>query len=432
MKNEFELFGLKYRKTSEPIKSGGNGFVIFISCKSSEKKYAVKFFNAKKFEPKENDSDIKKEDRKKKLQERFQRFKQEIKFAKKNKIEGIIPVIDYECPEHIDYSDDAYYIMPKAELIDFQNYSILKILKTVFQLAQTLKVIHEKGYAHRDIKPENILLYNGKPCFCDFGLIWEESNERLTVVDERVGPSKIMPPELEHVDPNIYVDYKYSDIYLLAKVLWIYLTGNNDGFKGQYIRSEEKIYLPFLKQKKVMCFEPIHTLLEDATKDCWNERININKFIDLLSSEIAILEDRFSGDISKLNYLTKVKKMYYCGNVSSKRFFYYQEICNYILSIFNDTKLKIYQNSSFILLNPLNINVYKNEIIMNCKLSNETLEIHMNPMFIEIDSNFKTLLVMNEYQFTYKQYEELNVLKVNFGNGNIFYLSENHKIEFIN
>ena len=108
-----------------------------------------------------------------------------------------------------------------------------KILE-MLQLARIIQSIHERDKAHRDIKPENILVLNGKLVLSDFGLCWGIGEERLTGLNERVGPYKIMPPELERVQTDLDLDFKPSDVYLFSKVIWMTLKGDNIGFRGQY------------------------------------------------------------------------------------------------------------------------------------------------------------------------------------------------------
>lgn len=40
-----------------------------------------------------------------------------------------------------------------------------------------------------------------------------------------------MPPELENVQTDLDLDFRPSDVYLFAKVLWMTLKGDNIGFE---------------------------------------------------------------------------------------------------------------------------------------------------------------------------------------------------------
>lgn len=134
--------------------------------------------------------------------------------------------------------------MPKAKPYKLnRKRNIYSKILEMLQLARIIQSIHERDKAHRDIKPENILVLNGKLVLSDFGLCWGIGEERLTGLNERVGPYKIMPPELERVQTDLDLDFKPSDVYLFSKVLWMTLKGDNIGFRGQYQRGEVQIYL---------------------------------------------------------------------------------------------------------------------------------------------------------------------------------------------
>lgn len=136
----------------------------------------------------------------------------------------------------------------------------------MLQLARIIKCIHERNRAHRDIKPENRLVLDDRLVLSDFGLYWGIEEERLTELDERIGPYKIMPPELENVQTDLNLDFRPSDVYLFAKVLWMTLKGDNIGFRGQYQRGDSQIFLNKVKFGNVITLEPIHRLMQDYIK----------------------------------------------------------------------------------------------------------------------------------------------------------------------
>lgn len=429
MKDDFCIEGVHYSKNDDAVENGGNGRVVFISSKKSDKTYAVKFFNKKRFAPKRLDK-LTKEEKKGIFQERYKRFQKEVKFVTENPMDGIIPIVKSNIPDNPTSKMKLYYIMPKASKIDFNNNSIVENLKIILSLAKTLKKIHNLGYAHRDIKPENILLYKDKPCFCDFGLLWyKEDDERITTNREKVGPYKIIPPELECVDIYSDIDYRYSDVYLLAKVLWIYLKGDKNGFIGEYTRSKETIYLPFYEDGCVPCFEHIHTLLENTTKNSWRERENIDYFIKNVEDQISIMEDKYCGNISKLNYMTDCKKMYYSDSVCSKKYSQIDEIYEYVLKIRRNTKIIIHSEGDSCELSPVEFKRDSKEMIIVCKYNDINIEIHIIPVYLEIDNNCNSYLYIGMYNGG--AYTMFNPSHIDINNENIFYLSNESMIELI-
>ena len=225
--------GAKYtfRIASEKsLGEGGNGEVYKVFCDEIAFPVVAKFFKGNS----------------RSKERRYERFKREVSvLAKLSDIDGLIEILDYNLPDEVPQEPfGAWYLMPKATkfTVNSKKYLADK-LEDMLQLAKILKDLHSKNYAHRDIKPENILYYNGKIILADFGLVWLDSGDRLTAFDEKVGPYKILPPELEHVDPGTNMLYMPSDVYLFAKLLWMTLKNDNIGFRGQNNRQNSQIYI---------------------------------------------------------------------------------------------------------------------------------------------------------------------------------------------
>lgn len=266
-----------FTRTDRYLNRGGNGAVYDVNIEGLSEPVVAKFFN---YSGPDKDK-------------RYERFKREISFLCDFKdTDGVIDIIDKNCPKELSSEqDEAWYLMPKAKEYKVRFCKPLEQkLDDMISLARILENLHSKEYAHRDIKPENILLLEGKVILADFGLAWNPNMERLTVLDERVGPYRILPPELEHINDSTNVDYRYSDVYLFAKVLWMTLKMDNNGFRGQYDRGDNQIYLS-KSDYSVCTLEPIHKLLEASTHDDISKRITINDCIKLLEYQKQIVID---------------------------------------------------------------------------------------------------------------------------------------------
>lgn len=265
------------------IGSGGNGCVYEINTleEENDKTYAVKFF---KYDEKEDQVWVNK---------RYKRFCEEIDFLENEgkQIAGILPILDKHIPNEWPSEDEAWFMMPRAYNYEFwRKWSLLAIIQDMLAVAETIKDLHKRGIAHRDIKPANLLVYEGRLCLCDYGLVWRKPDERITAMNERIGPKQIMPQELEHVNIEKNIDFSCSDVYLFAKTLWIFISKNGNGFKGPYDRGREMVYLD-KSDYRAVSLEPIHQLLEGATKDLMFQRINIYDCIKLLKDQIHILSN---------------------------------------------------------------------------------------------------------------------------------------------
>lgn len=243
-------------------------------------------------------------------QQRIERFRREIKVLidlTNEGIEGIMPVIDYKCPEEIKKDDEIWYVMERAVPFSIRKQkemrkTFLCVLSDMLLLAKTISVLHQRGIAHRDIKPDNILIRDNRFVLTDFGLVWTINGDRLTQRNERLGPYKIMPPELENYDGETDIQYMPTDVYLFAKVLWMMIKNDDNGFRGEYNRGDEQIYLDRKKmQLSVQTIEPIHKLLEKATKSNMNERITIDQCIVYIEEQIQIITGDMSEDLIKNN-----------------------------------------------------------------------------------------------------------------------------------
>lgn len=303
---------VRFRKISL-LGSGGNGEVLRIELLRGKEllekewpdvdlsKLVVKFFSR---DVKKNTDETNK---------RYERFRREVKIQRKSckKFSGVVSILEYHCPEeYLGREYEAWYIMPEAKVFKVsKDISLKQKLEQMLELANVINNLHKEGIMHRDIKPDNIFFYRNQICLGDFGLVWTADMEPLTIYNEHIGPIKILPPELEHREERRDCDYKYSDVYLFAKVLWMYIKRDRYGFRGEYMRGMSQVYLD--KQKfGVSTLEPIHELLEMATRHKWQERLPIEKCSDQIRKQINVCEGSIQ-DLILNQYIYQEELLYF-------------------------------------------------------------------------------------------------------------------------
>ncbi len=90
-----------------------------------------------------------------------------------------------------------YLVLEFIEGKNLLKASIDDPLKLMMYVAEALHAVHEEGLFHRDVKPANILLSEtGRPVLVDFGIAFDEDEERLTKTGALVGTPLYSAPEL--------------------------------------------------------------------------------------------------------------------------------------------------------------------------------------------------------------------------------------------
>lgn len=381
--------GNKYSFTKNDPKKhlgkGGNGAVYDVTTKESIDYPVV----AKFFEQLEKDKE-----------ERYTRFRREIlELIELGEIDGIIPIIDYHCPESIPTSpDEAWYLMPKAEEYKVNTHKdlIQKIIDMI-SLAKIIENLHKNKRAHRDIKPENVLIYNKKIVLADLGLIWKEGDERLTEKYEHIGPFKIIPPELESGSAYKDIDFCPADVYLFSKVVWMVIKEDKWGFRGQYNRGDSKIYLEkeALSSRfklDIATLEPIHQLIEKATYDDYRNRIDISGCINLLNEQLSILngDKDLNGRIDQLLFDENSKHIMH-SFIPSKNIYDDKELITKLLSAIYDYALIYIENprGNLELIHVLDIEFVDNCFIFICNDIRKNL-IHYKTDIKELENNISS------------------------------------------
>jgi hypothetical protein len=94
--------------------------------------------------------------------------------------------------------------------------------RLALQVAEALRVAHERGIVHRDVKPQNVLIDEaGCAKVADFGIALAASTSTTSGTNQVFGTASYMSPEQamgERVGPE-------SDLYSLGVVLYEMLTG---------------------------------------------------------------------------------------------------------------------------------------------------------------------------------------------------------------
>lgn len=305
----------------EDIGGGGNGTVFSVKVLPSEKGSSKKQLPEKQLPEKqlpEGESFVikilktrfrTKEERIK----RVKRFEREIRTVCdiQDEIGRIIPI--YDASTFLDEKGKfTWYVMPRASAYNCQKIcSTEEKLKDMREIGECIAQLHKRDIVHRDIKPQNLLSYNGRICLADFGLVrhMEENEEHLTDIHEFMGPAAIRPPEMRNIVNPDAVDYQKSDVYLFAKTVWIVLTGLKEGFYEEYKRSNKRIYLD-KKKLRVETAEPLHEMMESATRHDWWERIDIEACLRHIDDQLGIITKRVSDDdIGKWKYLETIKEI---------------------------------------------------------------------------------------------------------------------------
>lgn len=221
-------------------------------------------------------------------QEKEARFQEEIVVMTgvASKIEGVMPILDYS-REHF------WYTMPIAtKVMDapfVKNGNVVEIVQAFLPLLTTLQQLHEKDISHRDIKPANIYLLNNRLTFGDFGLVDYPYGADLTQSDRPLGAIFTRAPEMLRNPKG--ANGKPTDIYSMAKTLWMLLTKDDKGFDGQYNERDDAHRLNGFEHLKNEHLLEIEQLLTQATHSNPTERPTAKEFQEQLKEWLVIYND---------------------------------------------------------------------------------------------------------------------------------------------
>ena len=199
------IFGRRYR-IQRFLGAGAMGYVCSAVDESIDETIALKVLSV----PIQDDP------------ESFERFKMELKLARKIRHRNVVQSFDlgfaegypFISMEYIDADNLLKHLNCKAT---FDEVAALTIMR---QVIRGLRAAHDLGIVHRDIKPENILLNKDRMAFItDFGIATTQAAMRKK---ELAGTPDYMAPEqlrMEEVGPP-------SDLYACGVLSFRMLTGS--------------------------------------------------------------------------------------------------------------------------------------------------------------------------------------------------------------
>ncbi len=200
------------------IGKGGQAMVFEATCAGDECVRAIKL--------------IKTTDEKKRT-----RFVQEVRKhleLSQKQAPNIIPILDHNLNLFEKGDMQGYIVMPKAETTLEEQIPLLKgrtelCLEVLEGIISGIREAHSIGVIHRDLKPSNVLFLDKSlrnPLVTDFGICFIKDmldEERVTSINETVGPRYFMAPEQETGKSENITEA--ADIYSLGKLLHYILTG---------------------------------------------------------------------------------------------------------------------------------------------------------------------------------------------------------------
>jgi HAMP domain-containing protein/predicted Ser/Thr protein kinase len=159
--------------------------------------------------------------------EELERFKREIRLARKITHRNVLRTYDYGEAEGVYFiSMECVRGYTLAELLEeapARRMAPRVVMGIARQICRGLQAAHEQGIIHRDIKPQNVLIdHKGEVKLMDFGIArMAETKEGMTQAGLIVGTPHYMSPEQvqgKKLDPR-------SDVYSMGVLIYEMLAG---------------------------------------------------------------------------------------------------------------------------------------------------------------------------------------------------------------
>ncbi|KPG96021.1 hypothetical protein AEQ67_19030 [Pseudomonas sp. RIT-PI-q] len=256
--------------------------------------------------------------------ESYKRFCREIEILQKlEHTAGIVPLLDSFIPPDPQL-ERPWYVMPLAKpyLDDIARKRPYEIASDFESLASTLQGLHVIDISHRDIKPANFLIYEGRVCLSDFGLVKFPEAEGITPPRRDVGAKYTMAPEMRRFAKDS--DGKPADIYSLAKSLWMTLTGEIFGFEGQYDPKSKVVGLSNYLSSYYLT--PLDDLLIRCTDHHPGNRPSADHFLGALQEWVRINNDSDGRNFNEWREVSE--KIFPLGQPSMAQWLDKRQICN--------------------------------------------------------------------------------------------------------
>jgi serine/threonine-protein kinase len=159
--------------------------------------------------------------------EDLERFKREIRLARKITHRNVLRTYDYGEAESVYFISmefvRGYTLSELSDEVENKQMAPRVAVGVARQICRGLQAAHEQGIIHRDIKPQNVLIdHKGEVKLMDFGIArMAEAPEAMTQAGLIVGTPHYMSPEQvqgKQLDPR-------SDVYSMGVLIYEMLVG---------------------------------------------------------------------------------------------------------------------------------------------------------------------------------------------------------------